>query len=160
MGNFPWPCWINIIQKLRTRGPGFPSSLDQEDFAAAREKVKAWDRSVLGVTLWFIAKKGGNYRWKLRKHPETEIPQLPFCRAAATNPRHSHSIVTHLPSIYTRLSILGPHVPSILDDGHQHGTCLWVMVFLLKTLHNTMMHHDASHVLCENESKSVTHTHK
>ena len=31
--------------------------------------------------------------------------------------KHSQSIVTHLPSIYTRLSILGPHVPSILDDG-------------------------------------------
>jgi len=27
---------------------------------------------------------------------------------------HSHSIVTHLPSIYTRFSILGPHVPSIV----------------------------------------------
>ncbi|CAK9111978.1 Sodium-dependent phosphate transport protein 2B [Durusdinium trenchii] len=27
---------------------------------------------------------------------------------------HSQSIVTHLPSIYTRLSILGPHVPSIV----------------------------------------------
>ncbi|CAE7745670.1 SLC34A2, partial [Symbiodinium pilosum] len=27
---------------------------------------------------------------------------------------HSNSIVSHLPSIYTRLSILGPHVPSIV----------------------------------------------
>ena len=57
--------------------------------------------------------------------------------------RHSHSIVTHLPSIYTRLSILGPHVPSVSErlerDGWMAG---WILVERRRVLCTFMINID------------------
>ena len=109
-------------------------------------------------------RKGRNYRWKLRKMRKLMefLCKLPFWSILigwsmflATDLRHSQSIVTHLPSIYTRLSILGPHVPSILDDlGARMAAAYWETAVV--SLKNPPQH-DASHVLCENECKSVTY---
>ena len=100
------------------RDQAFRPALTKKILPRLGREWKAWNGSVFGSCLLGHRREGRNYRWKLKNIPYISYMQKPWIRhvdPSLWSLRHSQSIVTHLPSIYTRLSILGPHVPSTLE---------------------------------------------
>ena len=154
---------VNIIQTLRTCGPGVPSGVDQEDFAAAREKVNAWNRSVFGSKLRF-----GSSQKREKLHMETEETEE---NAETDGIPLQAAILIHFDRVkHVKPPIWG--IPSLLSPTCRpftHGSPSWdrtcqVSWMMAAAYWETAVvslkyppQHDASHVLCENECKSVTY---